>query len=470
MSYYELTDQLLSAGKCLTFPWSTPRNALMWEQKRYLEKQFAAQNPDKVCFVRNKEVPLALENNNFHYFSNGVLVHCFAPNVAEKRIDKIRKMLAYHGYEISRVIGPKEKEDMLQCYEIVLDITEQAQQKEEKPEALEVVAFNDVREFVRYCFAKDNVLLTASKDYTFIPERRKYVALFASGLLVVSEDYRESDSFHGSACVRDFISWNSQHTPMLERIYVPQSWLDALYREAEKYDWYLTPEDAAKKHQPKNVDALEYMHRRCEDLLKGRTCICVTVPRIRYKTMYLDASVTSPDFERYVLFADGKLVLSELKNTNLLVENLHKCFPEMKFDIEKVPDEWITYLLEKVAERQKSAHDIYIEMLKQKARKLKRLIGVPHHAALEMTARVAGWKNWKEVHSVSEVQARHLIACEQDLENRARVMGYQNSIYWQGLKYLDLFEQYDIPHEKGVAFFKAIGEIVHNTSKTDNGG
>ena len=40
MSYYEMTDQLLSAGKCLTYQWSTPRNVLMWEHKRYLEKQY----------------------------------------------------------------------------------------------------------------------------------------------------------------------------------------------------------------------------------------------------------------------------------------------------------------------------------------------------------------------------------------------------------------------------------------------
>ena len=418
--------------------------------------------------MRNSEVPLALENNNFHYFSNGVLVHCFAPNVAEKRIGRIRKMLAYHGYEINHIIGPKEKEDMLQCYEIVLDITDQAQKREDKPEALEVVAFEKMQDFVQYCFDNDNVLLTAAKDYGFISERRKYVALFASGLLVVSEDYREDDGFRGNAGVKDFISHNISYFPMLKRIYVPQSWLDVLYREAAKYNWYLSPKDADKKYQPQNADQLEYMQKRCEDLLQGRTCVCVTIPRVRYKTMYWEASETSPDYKRYVLFDDGKLVLSKLKHTyinnekDLLVDNLHKCFPQMKFDIEKVPDEWITYLLEEIAKRQKSAHDIYIETMMKKVCLLKTAIDISLVSAQDAVAKFAGWSDWSELETVDESQARHLIACEQDLERRAQNAGYDNSVYYDGLKYLDVLVKQGIPREKGMNFFKEIGRRVRN--------
>ena len=55
-------------------------------------------------------------------------------------------------------------------------------------------------------------------------------------------------------------------------------------------------------------------------------------------------------------------------------------------------------------------------MLKQKARKLKRLTGEQHNKMLDMVAREAGWKNWQSLKIENESQARLLID-EEKLRN-----------------------------------------------------
>ena len=471
MSYYQLTDKLLAEGDCLTYRWLKPKQEKLWKQTGVLREEYLKDHPEEVCFVRNRRFPLTVVNSNFHYFSNGVLVHCFSPQNAPKRIERVRKMLAYYGYEVKQIYGPEEKSEIIKYYEILLDISEQTDKIEVDINDLELVSYKNPAEFIKYCFIKDSILLTAAKDATFIPERRQYVALFDNGLLVVSKDYKEQNSFRGFEPADHFIRCN-RHLPMLEAIYVPQAYLDALYKEAEKYDWYISPEDVAENQSAERAEEKRQMEEYAENILKGRTCISVTIPRIPYMGIYLDYRMTYPEYERYVLFSDGKLVLSNLKHSahnpadNPLVQDLKRCFPQMKFEAETVPDEYITYLLEVISKRQKSAHDIYIEMLKQKARKLKRIAKIQHVEALELVALVAGWKNWKEVLGVNETKARQLIAEEQDMELRAKGMGYGNSICYNGLKYLNLFESQNIAPERGREFFKRLWQqVIEDTNK-----
>lgn len=58
---------------------------------------------------------------------------------------------------------------------------------------------------------------------------------------------------------------------------------------------------------------------------------------------------------------------------------------------------------------QKTAQEIYIEMLKQKARHLKKELNIPHYKALETIARMVGFKDFKEALDISEDNARYAI-------------------------------------------------------------
>lgn len=104
------------------------------------------------------------------------------------------------------------------------------------------------------------------------------------------------------------------------------------------------------------------------------------------------------------IFAGGKVFVSE----NCKKE-LNSIFNNKELHFLSVSDECINQLYERLPEFQKSAATIYIEILKQKARKLKRLTGEQHSKMLDLVAKEAGWKNWQSVKIESEKHARLLI-------------------------------------------------------------
>ena len=123
----------------------------------------------------------------------------------------------------------------------------------------------------------------------------------------------------------------------------------------------------------------------------------------------------SPDWQKYALFADGRLIVDDSKTVqrqNYLASELGRIYPELKIKIEPKP----VYLVEKIYETllhcQKSARSIYIEIMKQKARKLKKMLNIPHREALELVAQMAGWQNWKEITQIDEARARFVILVE----------------------------------------------------------
>ena len=40
------------------------------------------------------------------------------------------------------------------------------------------------------------------------------------------------------------------------------------------------------------------------------------------------------------------------------------------------------------------------------------MLNIPHHEALELTAKMTGWKNWKEITQIDEARARFVISAE----------------------------------------------------------
>jgi hypothetical protein len=277
-------------------------------------------------------------------------------------------------------------------------------------------------DFVRECFAGGNVLVTASKDEN-LPFCRDFMALFADGRYYISERYasRFGSANHGKISLfrQDYL----QFYPYCNPQYVPQEYIDALYQKAKEFDWYISPENAQQRQkQAVSVDALIKMNKYIDSLFQNRTCLTVTNPDF-------NSSFMSPDFQQYAVFSDGLVVSAYHDETDKkFVEDLRKKFSDLNLHFEKVSAEYIKQLYRRLPEFQKGAVDIYIEMLKQKARKLKRMTDLTHIEALDAVAQMAGWQNWRAVKVEDEAHARQLIDAEKWRKNRATEFNAENPL------------------------------------------
>lgn len=157
-------------------------------------------------------------------------------------------------------------------------------------------------------------------------------------------------------------------------------------------------------------------------LLESRKCISVTLPPST--PPYVDHM--EPRHNWYVLFNDGKLILSKDRhqmNNDAQIKTLQLSYPKLKFDIEYVPEYYIASIYQEVAKIQKTARDIYIEILKQKARNLKKMLQIPHHEALELSAKIVGFKSWNDALLINERNARYAIEREQQKKKEALEKG-----------------------------------------------
>ena len=456
MTTQNLLTKLFNEGNCLTYNWYLQGNLLHCARK--MSEKFKAENPHGICFVQNKTVPFPCKHLNFRYFSNGALVIYTPPAHAESTIKQASDFLARHGYAVKEVFAPQNKEEWRNYFDLYIKIYDKACALPADEKNLCLLSFDSPAEFADYCFAGNNVLLTAAKGETFAPKYRQMLALFANGLFVVDEKYRNFDSFYGDVEVSFFENKLCDY-PMMHPIYVPQAYLRALYERAVKYEWYISPDGAEKRLPQMTADELNLAQKYAAELLPNRICISVITPRKTYKDIFLDPLETSPDYHRYILFDDGKLVLSakyyaENQDWGLkhLLEDLKDCFPQMVFQPIMVPDLCLDYLYAKIIKQQKSAHDIYIEMMQIKAEHISRIFGVPLVLAQDAAAQFAGWHNFDEIYSVTEPHARHLIAQEQSMNLRAKNLGFGNSIYYNGLKYFDILKAQNIPLENRQAF------------------
>ena len=459
MNTQNLLIKLFNEGDCLTYDWH-------FSARRKAEKmceQFMLENPHGFCFVQNQKVPIPLlKHTDFQYFSNGVLVVRTLPVYADKTIKQARKILALHGYVIKDIYAPQNKEEWQDYFKLLINIHDITKDLPVSDEDLVLRSFSSPAEFADYCFNGGNVLLTASKDKFFEPKYRQILALFNNGLYIVDEEYKHSDSFHGDI-ETSFFENRLCGEPMMHPIYVPQMYLQALYQRAKQYNWYVSPEDAAKKLPQVKISELETIKKYAEDILQNRTCISILTPRIAYRDIFLDEKLTSPDYHRYVLFDDGKLVLSEKYYSDnvtqkYLLEDLSRSFPQIKFAAELVPDYCIDFLYQEIYKRQKSARDIYLEMMRQKAVLISEIFGVSAVLAQDAAAQFVGWKDWKELKTVTNTHARHLIAMQQNLDKRVEKNGYKNDIIYNAMAYFDLLKAQNIPYENAQAVYHQLKE------------
>ncbi|MBR1601358.1 MAG: hypothetical protein IJ677_07245 [Alphaproteobacteria bacterium] len=466
MNTQNLLGKLFNEANCLTYDW-------YFNARRKAEKmceQFILENPHSFCFVQNKKVPLPLlKHTDFQYFSNGSLVICTPPMYADKTINLARKFLALHGYVVNDIYAPQNKEELLDYFKLLIDIHDKTKELPVSDDDLILRTFNSPAEFADYCFDGCNVLLNAAKDENYDQKYRKMFALFSNGLYVVDEEYKHGDSFHGEVETKFFENRICEE-PMMRAIYVPRMYLQALYQRAKHYNWYIASEDATKNLPQIKTTELAIAEKYAEDILPNRLCISITTPRIIYRDIFLDEILTSPDYHRYVLFDDGKLVLSqkyyceEIRQKHLQ-EDLRRSFPLIKFTVELVPDYCIDYLYQEIYKRQKNARDIYLEMMRQKAMLISEVFGVPIILAQDVAVQFAGWKDWSDMETVSITHARHLIAMQQNLDKRVEKNGYKNDVIYNAMSYFDLLKSQNIPYENAQAVYQ---QLKANLAKAKN--
>jgi len=427
---------LFERGDCLTFDPLEPMEAFKFAKA--LQREYQKKNPAAPALILSKTARFCPDGGYtppFHYFSDGTLLHRFYSE-DEKRIglSRIKNMLIRYGCQIVREYGPRNLMD--REYDAFLrDISAFARQKHPYQEDLYATSLPDKETFVRDCFENGNVLLTASKDERTPPEYRKILALFSDGRFFVSDKYADKTGINDPLKIYDFKhECRTEHFLFLQRIYVPESYLEALYDTAVKYDWYLSPQDASKRLNVQTTPSdgeKQEMEAFIDSLLDGRACVSVTIP---------DPSdeYISPDRENFVLFSDGTLVLDSRKKgiEDIFCKHFRRPFPQMEFNIRFVPDFYIPEIYKRLLKKQKSARQIYLEMLKQKARKLKKKLNIPHHEALELVAAMAGWPNWKAATVIEEKQARHVICAEQIKKKLAERFENQDPVEWEYQEYL----------------------------------
>lgn len=414
-------DILFENATCLT---ANVINYVDFDTKWNLRQQYKKQHPDTLFYCVDEHTPLALHfRSYFHYFSNGILVHKVLGEQAERYLRQIKNMLTYHGYEIKKIYGPENSLQQRAYTDVMMSIDAKIKSTYVNEAELSIREIPDIEKFVEQCFAKNNILLTATGN--FAPECREFLAVFSSGHFYVAEEYKGEMSFKGNIPVYQFMDQN-KYLVYFEPIYVPKEYIKALYEKAQSFDWYV-PESALKN----NTSVISHAEKQkmltfVNGLFEKSKCLCATNPRAPFNDVMLEVgNDTSPEYKRYALFEDGTLLLSEDKygrnaESSILLPVLHKCFPQMDFQTHLVPDFYITEILKQLAERQKKASEIYIDLLKRKAKKLEKVYKIKHFEALDLVAKLGGWKNWKSITNLSEQHARHLIVQEQDIAYMAR--------------------------------------------------
>lgn len=391
-------DELFNNGVCLTY--QPFEDMIAFTHAKELEREYTKNHNGAKCYVVSKTATMAPKSlPRFHFFSNGILIHNGIEQPEQLR--RIKKVLELRGYEIKKEYAPNKNNlaEFFYIGNVINIISREAKIRYNYLTDFEVKPLPDRKTFVENCFKNCGVLLTASKAENIEPEYRKMLALFEDGSYFISDNYIGGKSAFNRNMERIFWEKHPDYV-YLNPIYVPSDYINALYKKAEEYDWYAPSENKSVEVQ---ADVGE--------LFNGRTCLSVHDKVAGFK-------VISPDIDRFALFSDGELLLSEDKYKsesleNYLIEDLKKVYPNVNFVIRKVPDAQISAIYQELPKYQKSAKTIYLEILKQKARKLKKEKGMAHYEALEKVAKKCGFSGWREATQVSEADARYGVGAEE---------------------------------------------------------
>lgn len=369
-------------------------------------------NPDGITFFLLNHINsfnrdfFDRQASKYHYFSNGVMLCMIGTN--PKANLQFEKILKKHGFEVTQQIENISTKSMI-------EISEVAANKYSPKDDLIAIAYPNKEEFAKILFDNDNICLSASKYEDINPTYRHDLALFSDGRFIVSDRFSLLTGIYDFKRISAFWLQYPEYV-YLEHETVPQEYIDYIYQKAADYEWYITHEEAVKKYQRSHPSVKHVLSAEekqfIAELISNNKCLSVVSPR----------QDLSPDWEKYALFADGRLIVDELKPQlwiNHLVSEISTIFPKLTLKIESKP----VYLIEEIYKRlmslQKTAREIYLEMMKQKARKLKKMLNIPHHEALELAAKITGWNNWKEITQIDEARACFVISAEKKKKRNA---------------------------------------------------
>ena len=425
---YEIIEKLFKDSVCLTY--DPMESSSAWQYYKQIAEEYKKEhNVKHVCLCSKvAKIRKGRYNTAFHYFSDGTLIHCCdicSTNdehkiKAERQLQRIYDLLKIRGYKVKKVYGPQKPMDLFSYSDMLRHISERALQVYSYVEDIYIEALPSKQDFINECFAGGNILLTACKTENLPIKCRDFMALFADGKFFISEDYASLLGVKNNGNIYQLKYDYLASYPYCAEQFVPQEYINALYEKAKEFSWYAKPEEINSNRM--SVDALIKMNKYVDELFKNRACLSVVNPDP-------DSTFMIPDFTRYAVFSDG-LVVSSVhdENSKAFMKDLRRFFPDLNIHVEKVPNEYITQIYNRLPEFQKSATEIYTEMLKQKARKLKRLAEIPHHEALDVVAQMAGWRDWRSIKIEDEMHARQLIDALKWHKNMAASFNAENPL------------------------------------------
>lgn len=392
---HETILRLFKNSVCLTYNPLESMSAFLHVKE--LEKEFKSKN----IRVRSKtaKLPISKYNPDFHFFSDGTLIHCCDAKKDHKKLQKIYQLLKANNLTVINEYAPQTQMDYFTYSEMLRFISEQALINYSYKTDLYVEELPSLDSFIEECFANNSILLTAYKNEALPAELREYVAFFDNGKVLVSDDYKVEKNKEKSKKIKNILSKYSQEYILCNIEYISQDLINSIYKKAEEFEWFLPLED---------IDKIENINKEVNSFFKNRHCITVTNPDYKRKEM-------NPDIAKYAVFSDGLVVSS---NSDEILKELKNIFSDKELYFMSVSDLCIKQIYNKLPEFQKSASTIYIEMLKQKARKLKRETGEQHSKMLDFVAKQAGWKNWNSIKIDNEPHARILIDEEKIRNNK----------------------------------------------------
>lgn len=400
-------ETLFNNGVCLTYNPYLPNDAFRYIRDK--EREYRQKNHVKNVLIKSKaELGCRGFLSNFHYFSNGILIHNFdeSKEKDKKLLKKVLKLLEIRNLPVLKIYALLKIVDYCTAYDLMRKIAEHANLVYSYKEDLRIVDLPKLEDFVRECFANGNILLTAHKGEKVYPQLRELVALFADGRYYKSEEVRNPVARYNGRTALMFERFNSDNFIFFNEDYVPKEYIAALYEEAQKHDWFITSEDMARKFVLSDAETQD-MNRYVESLFQTRKCLSVT--DFEDRTVRFSAD---PDLDRYALFSDGLLVFGgnhPNPEESYFYKQMSLVYKDMKLKVEKVPEYYIPAIYKALPKYQRGAKDIYMEMVKEMAKKIKSKLSIPHYQALDLAAKINGWDDFKSIKIEDEIQARGLI-------------------------------------------------------------
>lgn len=409
--------RLFEEGECLTFDYtSTLKNFSYYKKLRESYK--------RAILLKSKTAIFALESPTFHYFNNGILL-C-SKSVCLEVLNRFKKILKQKGY-ILRKEYFYSSSDRDYDFLDMCEISEYACQKYSCEQDVKIEVLPSPKKFAQELLAKNNICYTASKTENIDPKYRKFLALFSDGRFIVSDEYSFDSPTHDYLEVKDFCREYKKYL-YLRAEYVPQRYIDAIYKQAKVFDWFMSEEEHIamwkKTHYfPRNSQKAIEMNRYIDELLRDNECLSVVNPL---------QNIMSPDRLKYALFADGSLVVDEKLSyweQDDLCKELAEIFPHQKFILKTVPSSYIPEIYEWLLLRQKSAKQLYIEMLIEKVNHLQKKLNLSIDDAKKAVLKSSGFDSWETIDKIEESQARYLINLEKAKIKNGKELNLDYTLY-----------------------------------------